>query len=801
MFRGRLVFLVVGLAGLGFSGVAFSEPGNALHFEGGQQKVSIPHSSNLSFHWQGEFTVEMWVRNTNSNTTQYHLIGKRADYINYQFAWSKPDLFFGNNSVWVNYNLPLNQWTHLAGTYRNRRACIYINGELVACQDQGTPVITNNADLKIGMSGNYGGFSGEIDEVRIWNVARTESQITGNYNKLVAPFTEGLVGYWRFDEANPDAQTVIDFSGFDNHGTLGLTSAVEAADPARVVSTAPIDAEFPYPPVVLVHGWNSGPEIWDDYVAWLENDGFTQVWVADNIEPCGVLGEEHFDLNANNLAQFIINRASLVGYPSNGPINIVAHSMGGLLSRRLLHDPSEFGFGFEVQNLIMLGTPNLGSVWGGKPIAEIKCSPGPAWNELSFENMLEFNRDFQGTDNTKIHLVAGYGGCDVLSEEPDYNRDCSELFSSFFVLCPHDGIVAVNSALYYPPRFNTVAIDGGWCHSNSLGNALTYYEDPFLFVSFVEPILLDQQQLLASRVELATLDFSSTNVGPQVFIEFCDSIIQGISTSIVTQVEGGEGDFFFYSSDPDLDFTLESPTGLIWDSASAEADLTVTYRRPDSIVQSFLFDDLEPGEWTVHIDATDANQVVVKFCVVGGISSSLVVETDIPQDYYWSGAMIPLSLSLLDNGIGLTGAMVEAVVIRDRTDTLNQLVLFDDGLHGDDLPDDGVYGISLVAPADSTGLSIHFLATGTTLSGNLFERRVTRGVYILPSSLAPGDMDENGIFDIFDVVGLIDYVFRNGSPPFPDFLADVNCDSVHDIFDVVTLINHVFRDGPQPQCP
>jgi len=46
-------------------------------------------------------------------------------------------------------------------------------------------------------------------------------------------------------------------------------------------------------------------------------------------------------------------------------------------------------------------------------------------------------------------------------------------------------------------------------------------------------------------------------------------------------------------------------------------------------------------------------------------------------------------------------------------------------------------------------------------------------------------VDKNGIFDIFDVVGLIDYVFRNGSPPFPDFLADMNCDSTHDIFDVV----------------
>jgi hypothetical protein len=47
------------------------------------------------------------------------------------------------------------------------------------------------------------------------------------------------VGYWRFNESLDD-QRVLNSSSNTNHGTLGSTLAIEANDPTRVVSTAPI---------------------------------------------------------------------------------------------------------------------------------------------------------------------------------------------------------------------------------------------------------------------------------------------------------------------------------------------------------------------------------------------------------------------------------------------------------------------------------------------------------------------------------------------------------------------------------
>ncbi len=43
-------------------------------------------------------------------------------------------------------------------------------------------------------------FIGQIDEVRIWNVARTEAEISTDMNKQLNGDEPGLVGYWKFDE-------------------------------------------------------------------------------------------------------------------------------------------------------------------------------------------------------------------------------------------------------------------------------------------------------------------------------------------------------------------------------------------------------------------------------------------------------------------------------------------------------------------------------------------------------------------------------------------------------------------------
>ena len=73
-------------------------------------------------------------------------------------------------------------------------------------------------------------FNGLIDEVRIWNVARTQDEIQAAMSHHLEGTEEGLVGYWRMDEGS--GQMLVDYSYNGNHGQLGSTADVDASDPA-----------------------------------------------------------------------------------------------------------------------------------------------------------------------------------------------------------------------------------------------------------------------------------------------------------------------------------------------------------------------------------------------------------------------------------------------------------------------------------------------------------------------------------------------------------------------------------------
>ena len=67
-----------------------------------------------------------------------------------------------------------------------------------------------------------------------------------------------------------------------------------------------------------------------------------------------------------------------------------------------------------------------------------------------------------------------------------------------------------------------------------------------------------------------------------------------------------------------------------------------------------------------------------------------------------------------------------------------------------------------------------------------------------------GDVDGDSEVVIADVVYLINYIFRNGTPPqCPEpyvSCADVNGDGEVTVADGVYLINYLFRNGPPPLC-
>jgi hypothetical protein len=157
------------------------EVGQAFSFDGSSY-VEVPDAANLNFAPTAPITIDMWVYRT-SDAPIMHLIGKRegCGSANYQMALnttSGEGLVFGGSGgeVATGQDLPLNVWTHLAGTFDGSTYQFYINGTLAGTA-AGTLGPVNTASLRIGTSGICGRFVGFIDEVELFDRALSQPEI------------------------------------------------------------------------------------------------------------------------------------------------------------------------------------------------------------------------------------------------------------------------------------------------------------------------------------------------------------------------------------------------------------------------------------------------------------------------------------------------------------------------------------------------------------------------------------------------------------------------------------------------
>jgi uncharacterized membrane protein len=154
--------------------------GNALQFDGLDDYVSVPDSNSLDI--TNIFTLEAWVYRDETGSRDM-IIAKEASYFLQIDSNDKVavNIFDGaNNGVESASTIQANEWAFIAVTADGTNVNIFINGVLDKTAVQPTnAAITSNA-LQIGKSlggANNWRFKGKIDEVRISNQARSETEI------------------------------------------------------------------------------------------------------------------------------------------------------------------------------------------------------------------------------------------------------------------------------------------------------------------------------------------------------------------------------------------------------------------------------------------------------------------------------------------------------------------------------------------------------------------------------------------------------------------------------------------------
>jgi hypothetical protein len=118
-------------------------------------------------------------------------------------------------------------WTHIAATYDGNTMRIYINGILDASKVYGSPIEDHGNEFVLGARRLYmqslvydRPFNGSLDEIRVWNVVRSENDIRAFMCKKVdeTNLPASLIAYWKFD--TPKGFNIIDVTGHGNNGSL-----------------------------------------------------------------------------------------------------------------------------------------------------------------------------------------------------------------------------------------------------------------------------------------------------------------------------------------------------------------------------------------------------------------------------------------------------------------------------------------------------------------------------------------------------------------------------------------------------
>lgn len=237
---------VQGLAGSPVSFTVTTTPNYALDFA--QSYINVPDDSSLDL--GNTWTLEAWINPRNvANGTQQDVISKwdGGGDASYSLQLESNGRLRSvthdgvSNTVMVGRTTLSNaSWQHIAVTFANGTVRLYVNGVLDTTIQGALSPMNSTQPLAFGREGNYPGFTfnGFIDEVRVWKVARTASELLEAKNVRLSGTEQGLVGYWRFDEGAGDV--AFDATSRGNNGRLGTSVGTDAWDPQWSTNTAPI---------------------------------------------------------------------------------------------------------------------------------------------------------------------------------------------------------------------------------------------------------------------------------------------------------------------------------------------------------------------------------------------------------------------------------------------------------------------------------------------------------------------------------------------------------------------------------
>jgi hypothetical protein len=177
--------------------------GGALDFNGSDDFVAVTDDDSLDI--TDEITVSAWIQLGTFDNDHMAVVAKDQTDITYWFGVdpsANPCMILSSDGSSYSdakggTSLSEGTWYHIAGVYNGTQILVYLNGVLDPGVDNpesySSGIYASTGRLRISGSDNWSGndFDGIIDDVRVYNYARTAQQIKQDYNAgMVAYFGE-----------------------------------------------------------------------------------------------------------------------------------------------------------------------------------------------------------------------------------------------------------------------------------------------------------------------------------------------------------------------------------------------------------------------------------------------------------------------------------------------------------------------------------------------------------------------------------------------------------------------------------
>jgi YVTN family beta-propeller protein len=456
--------------------------------------------------------------------------------------------------------------------------------------------------------------------------------------------------FWDFGDGTTDdsGNPVVNHS-YSKLGSYKVTLTVEDSTGNVYTTSRFVHVTIP---VVLVHGWRSSPVVWNNMTNRLQQEGF-EVWNFDyerfnTFDPLVI---------APNLSDFIDtqrNNLTYNGQEYNGPIDIVCHSMGAIVSRYYMEDLNGGIHGKDVRQWIGIAPAHHGSA-GADLFASIPVFSsnillknlklvflGRAVNELT---TYSFAVESLGplSPTTKYRVIAGWN--------PNHSKDFGVgplsatvakriSGSGFPYYWTYSGDMIVATAQSYDPAMGFDAFPIGGILGNLPAHEFDHvhiHSSPTVIETvtrYLKDINKSSSNVLPPDDEIP---FGNLSLSQKVISGLLNNDVQHVpiifenivpfaNSSDLNHIESNAGSKLQLNSismtthqgtasspenalvtlldwdDGDINMTLTSPSGIEY---SANSHPNNTWYTKDGNSLNYIITNPESGNWTVNLTPTN----------------------------------------------------------------------------------------------------------------------------------------------------------------------------------------------------